>query len=182
VARILCHSQSRSFDSGGRASWSDIVTRAVTLSLVWYRRVCNAGEWARCAPHPCTRSRTTWWNVTSKQLRSTYGRSLHNTIGIGTQDNPSSSWLTGHPLTTLLAWPHLLFWRVLPLPWDHLFGALPNRERPTISYALNLVDSIHDIHNYDHQHFKLTSDWMKTCYDYKWGLDLYLDILNSYKT
>jgi hypothetical protein len=29
----------------------------------------------------------------------------------------------------------------------------------------NLVDHLHDIHNYAYQHLKLASDWMKTHYD-----------------
>jgi hypothetical protein len=50
------------------------VTRAVTSSLVWYRRVCNPYEWTRRAPRPCTGSQTAWWNTTSKRPSSTYER------------------------------------------------------------------------------------------------------------
>jgi hypothetical protein len=86
---------------------SYIVTRAVTLSPISYRRFCNSWEWARHSPHPCTRNRMAWSSATSKQSRSTYERLLHRTRGIGTQDYPSSSWLIGHPFTMLQAWPHL---------------------------------------------------------------------------
>jgi hypothetical protein len=43
--------------------------------------------------------------------------------------------------------------------------ATPDKERPTIDHAANLVDHLHDIHNYARQHLNLASDWMKTRYD-----------------
>jgi hypothetical protein len=36
-----------------------------------------------------------------------------------------------------------------------LFGASPEKEQPTIDHAANLVDHLHNIHNYAHQQLKL---------------------------
>jgi hypothetical protein len=38
-------------------------------------------------------------------------------------------------------------------------------EGPTTDYAADLVDHLHDIHNYARQHLKMASDRMKTRYD-----------------
>jgi hypothetical protein len=86
---------------------SCIVTRAVTSSLVCYMKFCNAWESARRAPHPCARSQTAWWNTTLIRSSSTFGRSSHPTRETGTREYPSLSWLTGHPLITIQAWPQL---------------------------------------------------------------------------
>jgi hypothetical protein len=90
-----------------RVCWSYIVARAVTSSPVWYRRFCNVWEWVRHAPRPSNRSQMAWWNTSSKWSKSTYEMSSHRTRGIETQDYTSSSLITGHPLTTLWAWPWL---------------------------------------------------------------------------
>jgi hypothetical protein len=42
----------------------------------------------------------------------------------------------------------LVFGRELRLPCDLLFWAPPDKERPTIDHGANLVDHLHDIHNY----------------------------------
>jgi hypothetical protein len=55
-----------------------------------------------------------------------------------------------------------VFRRELQLPCDLLFGTPPDKERPTIDYEANLVNHLHDIHSYAHQHLKLASDQMKT--------------------
>jgi hypothetical protein len=117
VARSLCHYQPRGFQSGGsisyqlllalRSTTAATVTRAVTSSLILYRTLSNAWEWARHILCACTCSWTAWSNATSKQLRSTYERLSHGTQGIGMHDYRSSSWLTGHSLTTLWASPRL---------------------------------------------------------------------------
>jgi hypothetical protein len=59
----------------------------------------------------------------------------------------------------------LVFGRELRLLCDLLFGAPPDRERPTTDYAADLVDNLYDTHNYARQHLKLSSDRMKTLYD-----------------
>jgi hypothetical protein len=41
----------------------------------------------------------------------------------------------------------------------------PDKKLPTTDYATDLVDHLHDIHNYARQHLKLASDRMKTRYD-----------------
>jgi hypothetical protein len=41
----------------------------------------------------------------------------------------------------------------------------PDKERPSVDHAANLVDHLHDIHSYARQHQKLASDRMKTRYD-----------------
>jgi hypothetical protein len=41
----------------------------------------------------------------------------------------------------------------------------PGKGRPTTDYAADLVDHLHDIHNYVRQHLKVASDRMKTRYD-----------------
>jgi hypothetical protein len=58
-----------------------------------------------------------------------------------------------------------MFRRELRLPGDLLFGAPPDKEQPTINHAADLVDWLHNIHDYAHQHLKLASDRMKTRYD-----------------
>jgi hypothetical protein len=59
----------------------------------------------------------------------------------------------------------LVFGRGLRLPCDPLFGALPDKERPTTDHAADLVDHVYDIHNYTRQHQKLAGNRMKTRYD-----------------
>jgi hypothetical protein len=59
----------------------------------------------------------------------------------------------------------LVFGRKLRLPCDLLFGVPPDKERPTIDHAANIVDHLHDIHSYVRQHLKLAIDLMKTRYD-----------------
>jgi transposase InsO family protein len=59
----------------------------------------------------------------------------------------------------------LLFGRELRLPSELLFGTLPDKERPTIEHAANLVDHLRDIHNYALQHLRLASSRMKIRYD-----------------
>jgi hypothetical protein len=71
-----------------------------------------------------------------------YRASTHNTTGL----TPAS----------------LVFGRELRLPCDLLFGVPPDKERPTTDYVGDLVDHLHDIHNYVCQHLKLASDRMKT--------------------
>jgi hypothetical protein len=67
--------------------------------------------------------------------------------------------------TTGLTPANLVFGRELRLPSDLLFGAPPDKELPTINHAADLVDRLHDIHNYARKHLKLASDRMKTHYD-----------------
>jgi hypothetical protein len=67
--------------------------------------------------------------------------------------------------TTGMTPARLVSGRELPLPCDLLSGAPPDKERPTTDHAADLVDHLHDIHNYDRQHLKLASDRMKTRYD-----------------
>jgi hypothetical protein len=50
----------------------------------------------------------------------------------------------------------LVFRRVLRLPRDLLFGALPYKEQRKVDY---------NIHSYAVHHLKLTRDWMKTRHD-----------------
>jgi hypothetical protein len=51
----------------------------------------------------------------------------------------------------------LVFGRELQLPCNLQFHASPPppEERPTINQAANLVNHLHDIHNYARQHLKL---------------------------
>jgi anaerobic selenocysteine-containing dehydrogenase len=58
-----------------------------------------------------------------------------------------------------------MFGRELRLPYDLLFGVPPDKELPTTDYATDLMDHLHDIHNYARQHLKLASDQMKTRHD-----------------
>jgi hypothetical protein len=59
----------------------------------------------------------------------------------------------------------LVFSPELRLPCDLLFGAPPDKERPTTVQAAELMDHLHNIHNYARQHLKLASDRMKTRID-----------------
>lgn len=67
--------------------------------------------------------------------------------------------------TTSLTTASLVFGRERRLPCDLLFGAHPIEERLTVDNAANLVDHLHDIHNYGPQHLRLAGDRMKTCCD-----------------
>jgi hypothetical protein len=69
------------------------------------------------------------------------------------------------PDTTDLTPGSLVFGRELLLSCDLLFGHRQTIKRPTINHAANLVDHLHDIHNYARQHLKLASKQMKTRYD-----------------
>jgi hypothetical protein len=51
------------------------------------------------------------------------------------------------------------------MPCDLLFGAPPDKERPKIDHAVELVDHLRDIPDYSRRHLKLASDRMKTRYD-----------------
>jgi hypothetical protein len=66
--------------------------------------------------------------------------------------------------TTGLTPANLVFGREPGLPGDLLFGAPPDKKRPTIDHAANLVDLLHNIQNYARQHLKLARDRMKTRY------------------
>jgi hypothetical protein len=61
--------------------------------------------------------------------------------------------------------PSLVFGRELQQPSDLLLAPPPDKERPTNDHAADLVDHLHDFHNYASQHLKLASDRMKTRYD-----------------
>jgi hypothetical protein len=66
--------------------------------------------------------------------------------------------------TTGLTSARLVFRRELRLPCD-LFGAPPDKEKPTTDHTADLVDHQHDINNYTLQHLKLARDGIKTRYD-----------------
>jgi hypothetical protein len=70
---------------------------------------------------------------------------MHDTMGV----TPASS----------------LFGRRLWLLNNLLFGTPRVKEWPTIEHAANLVDHLHDIHNYAHKHLQLASNRMKTWYN-----------------
>jgi hypothetical protein len=67
--------------------------------------------------------------------------------------------------TTNLTPARLVFWRELRLPCDLLFEAPPDMGRPTTDHAAELVDHLHDIHDYARRQLKLASVRMKTRYD-----------------
>jgi hypothetical protein len=58
-----------------------------------------------------------------------------------------------------------VFGREHQLPCELLFRAPPDKEKPTIDHVADLVDNLHNIHNYAHQHLKLVIDQMETHYD-----------------
>jgi hypothetical protein len=64
--------------------------------------------------------------------------------------------------TTGLTPASLVFGRELRQPYDLLFWAPPDKERPTTEYAADLVGYLHDSHNYARQHLKLASDSIGT--------------------
>jgi hypothetical protein len=55
----------------------------------------------------------------------------------------------------------LVFGPELRLLCNLLFGVPRDKERPTTNSAADLVDHLHDIHQYACQHLKLASDWIK---------------------
>jgi hypothetical protein len=63
----------------------------------------NIWEWARPAPCLCICNWTAWSSTTSYKMLS------YRTRWTGMQDCQSSSWPTGHQLTTLWAWPQLAY-------------------------------------------------------------------------
>jgi hypothetical protein len=67
--------------------------------------------------------------------------------------------------TTGLTPARLVFGLELRLPCDLLFGAPPDKERPTTDHTAELVDHLLDIHDYVRRHLKLDSDRMKTRHD-----------------
>jgi hypothetical protein len=101
-----------------------------------------------------------WIKAMEKDLR----KLSHHTRGNGAQDYPSSSLPTWHD-TTILRPANLVFGSELRLPCDLLFGTPPDKDIPTLDHAENLVDHLHDIHNYGRQHLKLDSDRIKTRYN-----------------
>jgi hypothetical protein len=60
--------------------------------------------------------------------------------------------------TTGLTPASLVFGREFRLPCDLLFGIPTDKERPSIDQAANLMDHLHDIHNYARQHL-----WLASC-------------------
>jgi hypothetical protein len=60
---------------------------------------------------------------------------------------------------------NVVFRRALHLPCDLLFGAPPDKEWLTIDHVADLMDRLHDIDSYTHQHPNLASDPMKNRYD-----------------
>jgi hypothetical protein len=102
-----------------------------------------------------------------KRSRSTSERSSHHTREIGDAVLPIfllAYWASIHDI--LGSTPtSLVFERELCLPYVLLFGAPPDKEQPKVIHAAYLVDHLHVIHNYVHQHLKLASDQMKTRYD-----------------
>jgi hypothetical protein len=67
--------------------------------------------------------------------------------------------------TTSLTPASLLLGRELGLPCDLLFGVSPDQEQPTTYNAADLVEHLHDIHDYARRHLILASDRVKTRYD-----------------
>jgi hypothetical protein len=65
----------------------------------------------------------------------------------------------------------LLFRRELLLPCDLLSPA--GKEQPTVDHAADLVDHLHDFHNYARQHLKPASDWMKAQFDKQTNFSCY---------
>jgi hypothetical protein len=55
----------------------------------------------------------------------------------------------------------LVFGRELRLPCHLLYGVPPDKERPTLDHAADLVDHLQDIHEYVRQHLRHASDRMK---------------------
>jgi hypothetical protein len=85
------------------------------------------------------------WDAMLPLFLLAYRASMHDTTGF----TPAS----------------LLFGRELRLPSNLLFRTPPEKERPTMEHAENLVHHLHDIHNYARQHLQLASNRMKTRYD-----------------
>jgi len=46
-----------------------------------------------------------------------------------------------------------------------MFGAPPDKEQLTTVYTAALVERLHNIHHFAHQHLKVASDQMKAHYD-----------------
>jgi hypothetical protein len=70
---------------------SYLATKAVTSSLLYYKKCYSASEWAKRAPCPCTHSRMAWLSATSRRSKSTYERSSRRIRGTGTRDYTFSS-------------------------------------------------------------------------------------------
>jgi hypothetical protein len=59
---------------------------------------------------------------------------------------------------------NVVFGMELRLPCD-VWGPL-DKVKSTSDYAADLVERLRDIHHYAHQHLKVASDRMKTCYNH----------------
>jgi hypothetical protein len=55
----------------------------------------------------------------------------------------------------------IMLGRVLRLLYGLLFGTPPGKEQPTTNHVANLVDRLHDIHNYTRRRPKLPTDQIK---------------------
>jgi hypothetical protein len=101
---------------------------SVRLSKLFIFIFCKCSINPITNPNPVYSHSIAWYLVSHHTPAPAIGRrgrtcekSSHRTRAIGTQDYPSSSLLTGHPLTALRA--SLVFGRELRPPCDLLFGA-----------------------------------------------------------
>jgi hypothetical protein len=141
---------------------SYIVTRAVTSCLVWYRRFCNAWEWARSALANMRNGPALHQIATGAHTK---GRRIPpEGLGRKITHLPPGLQAFTHDITGFTS-ASLVFGLELRLPCDMLFGAPSDKERSTVYLPAHLVDRLHDIHNFVCQHLKLASDRMKTHYD-----------------
>ncbi|XP_046685022.1 uncharacterized protein K02A2.6-like [Homalodisca vitripennis] len=72
---------------------------------------------------------------------------------------------SSHEKQLVLPQQELVFGRELRLPSDLMFGLPPDKERPATDFASELVDQLHDTHEFARQHLKVASDKMKARYD-----------------
>jgi hypothetical protein len=60
---------------------------------------------------------------------------------------------------------NIVFGRELRLPCDLLIAASAGKEQSTTDYVADLVERLHDTHNYARRHLRVASDRMKARYD-----------------
>jgi hypothetical protein len=145
------------------------MTMAVNSIAALCRKCCNAWERARRAPSspPPARAVGRHGGVVYKIGRGAPAKSRR--VAPERLDTRLPIFLLACRVsthdTTGLTPAKLLFREELRLPYDLLFGASPDEKWPTIHHAADIVDRLHDIHNYTPQHLKPPSDRMKARYD-----------------
>jgi hypothetical protein len=103
--------------------------------------------------HICAPAVTRKTGEVHKTVEEHLRKAVTSHQGAGTWDYPSSSLPTGHPPMTLRAWPQLMSCSGEKSAYQATRGTA-NKKWTTIDHTEDLVNWLHDIHNYAHQHLQ----------------------------